>query len=228
VTAAVTVRNTRREDFDGVQALCKKVYPWLRPWPTEYLESHLEVFPEGQFVALEPDGTIVGMSASLIITWHDYDLSGSYKEFIGSGKFANHDPENGRTLYGAEIMTDPALRGRGIGKALYAARRELCRSLALPRIRAGGRLPDYHKYADELTPEQFVIEVVNKRLADPTLGFQLSQGFRVFAVISDYMADPESLGFAALIEWINREAATPDDYARRDPRFEPPAGLWPE
>lgn len=223
------MRNTRREDFDAVQGLCKKVYPWLGPWPIEYLTSHLEVFPEGQFVAEEAGtGAIVGMSASLIIAWDDYELSGSYKDFIGSGRFSNHDPVAGRTLYGAEIMTDPELRGRGIGKALYAARRELCRSLGLPRIRAGGRLPNYHSCADELTAEQFVIEVVGKRLDDPTLGFQLAQGFRVFAVVSDYMQDPESLGFAALIEWINREVATDADCARRDPRFEPPPGLWPE
>ena len=29
------------------------------------LNNHLEIFPEGQFVAVEPDGTIVGSAALL-------------------------------------------------------------------------------------------------------------------------------------------------------------------
>ncbi len=30
--------------------------------------SHLNVFPEGQFVAVEPDGTVVGSASTLIVT----------------------------------------------------------------------------------------------------------------------------------------------------------------
>ena len=36
--------------------------------------------------------------------------------------FVNHDPENGHTLYGAEIMVRPGVQGRGIGKKLYRRR----------------------------------------------------------------------------------------------------------
>jgi len=35
--------------------------------------------------------------------------------------------------------------------------------------------------------------------------------------------DPESLGCAALIEWINHEVARPEDTADRNPRFLRPA-----
>lgn len=58
---------------------------------------------------------------------------------------------------------------------------------------------------------------------DPTLSFQLHLGFRVTGVIGNYFPDdPESRGFAAIIEWLNDEVADPADHRRGDPRFAPP------
>ena len=66
--------------------------------------------------------------------------------------FTNHDPENGRTLYGAEIMVHPACQGLGVGSRLYEARESLVRERGLLRIRAGARLRDYARYADSEPP----------------------------------------------------------------------------
>lgn len=117
-------------------------------------------------------------------------------------------------------MVDPELRGLGIGKLLYAARRDLVKRLGLLRIRAGARLRGYSKVAGRMTAEQYTIEIVQGRLTDPTLSFQLKQGFEVLAVVSDYLRhDLESLGHASVIEWMNADVATPADVANRDPRF---------
>ena len=137
--ADVLVRNTRPDDFDGIVALTRRVYPDSVPWSKEQLSSHLAVFPEGQFVALE-DAVIVGMAASLIVLWDDYHFEATWRDFTASGTFKNHDPARGRTLYGAEVMVDPERQGAGIGTALYSARRDLCVRLGLRRIRAGARL----------------------------------------------------------------------------------------
>jgi hypothetical protein len=57
-------------------------------------------------------------------------------------------------------------------------------------------------------------------LNDPTVSFQLSQGFHILAVVEGYLRhDPESLGWAAVIEWINERVATPEDWRHRDPKF---------
>ena len=54
--------------------LCGCVYPNEAPWTPEQLASHLRVFPEGQFVALDREGDrVVGMSANLIVRWARYD-----------------------------------------------------------------------------------------------------------------------------------------------------------
>jgi len=219
----VIVRNTRAEDFVGVIELTAAVYPQSPPWKQAQLASHLAIFPDGQFVAEDTaSGRIVGMSASLVVRWDDYDLTMSWRDFTAGGMFTNHDPETGHTLYGAEVMCHPDLQGRGVGSKLYDARRELVLSLGLLRIRAGSRLRGYHRHADRLTPEAYVTAVVAGEIRDPTLSFQLHRGFRVLAVVPDYLHhEPESLGHAAIIEWLNPEVARPEDWAGRDPRFEP-------
>lgn len=215
----VLVRPTQPRDFDGITTLCTRVYQ-STPWQPSQLRSHLRVFPEGQFVAEDAEtGRIVGMAASLIVLWDDYDIDVNWKTITDNGYFTNHDP-NGHTLYGAEVMTDPDIRGRGVGKALYAARRTLTRLLRLLRIRAGSRLRGYHRYADRMSVEEYVERVVAGEIGDPTLTFQLRQRFRVIAVARGYLQhDPESHGHAAVIEWINHEVAKHRHYANRNTRF---------
>ena len=134
---AVRVRPTTPADFDGIIAITGDVYPGAPAWTREQLASHLRVFPEGQFVAERTDDArVVGMSASLIVLWDDYELTTSWRDFTAAGMFTNHDPQRGRTLYGAEIMVHPAAQGCGVGSRLYAVREELVRRRGLLRIRA--------------------------------------------------------------------------------------------
>lgn len=213
--AEIEVR-TRPEDFDGIIAMCRRVSPGSMPWSVTQLASHLRVFPDGQFVALQ-DGVVVGMAASLIVLWDDYDFSTSWRDFTASGMFTNHDPARGRTLYGAEVMIDPDTQGAGVGIRLYEARPALVMRLGLRRIRAGARLRGYHRCATQMRAEEYVEQVARGELTDPTLSFQLHRGFRVLAVVSSYLRhDPESLGWAAVIEWLNPDA--PENRAVANPQ----------
>lgn len=211
----------RREDFAALQRLCARVYPDSPVWTDEQLDSHLAVFPEGQLVAEESaSGAIVGMASSLIVVWDDYEFGSEWRTWTAGGFFTNHDPGRGRTLYGAEVMVDPTRQRQGIGARLYAARRELVRRLGLRRIRAGARLRGYGAWAGTLTPTEYVRCVAMGELRDPTLTFQLREGFEVVAVVGGYLRhDRESLGWAAVIEWLNSEVASPADSRGRDPRF---------
>jgi GNAT superfamily N-acetyltransferase len=220
----VEVRTTQREDFDRVIELCERVYPGSPAWRIEQLESHLKVFPEGQFVAVDQDsGEVLGMASSLIVLWADYEMRGNWLTFTDHGMFTNHDP-SGRTLYGAEILVNPAIQRRGVGSKLYAARFDLTRRLGLLRIRAAARLRGYGRYASEMNAVEYVVKVVRGELKDPTLSFQLRHGFEVLAVVDSYLRnDDESRNFAAVIEWVNPEIATPEDVRGRDPRYARPA-----
>ncbi|HSG00311.1 MAG TPA: GNAT family N-acetyltransferase [Vicinamibacterales bacterium] len=204
----IEVRNTTAADFPQIAELSRRIYPDNPPWKESQLASHLQVFPEGQLVAVDRGtGQVVGMAASLIVLWDDYDAGTSWRDFTEMGTFANHDPENGHTLYGAEVMVHPDYQGKGVGSKLYAARRELAKRLGLWRIRAGARLRGYHRYSSSLSPEGYVEKVKRDEIRDPTLSFQLHRGFKVLTVVQGYLSqDHESLGHAAVIEWINPDA----------------------
>jgi hypothetical protein len=67
----VIVRNTQPEDVPKIVDLQKESFPYLARygniWHPEELESHLHIFPQGQFVAVEPDGMVVGSASTLIV-----------------------------------------------------------------------------------------------------------------------------------------------------------------
>jgi ribosomal protein S18 acetylase RimI-like enzyme len=208
------VRDLQPADFAAVQGLSRKIYPDAAPWNYEQLSSHLRIFPEGQFVAEdESSGRVVGYAASLIVFWDDYVMSDSWRDFTDHGMFTNHDPENGRTLYAADVMVDPDCQGRGVGKLIYQARERLLRDKRLLRIRAGARLQGYHRYHAEMSPEAYVERVIDGEISDATLSFQLKRGFKALGVVHGYMRhDPLSMGYAAVIEYLNEDVAGPEDY----------------
>ena len=215
-----TVSCTQSTDVAEIIELCRRVYPASPPWTDAPLRSHLDCFPDGQLVARGADGRLAGMAASLIVRWDEYDTMGSWRDFTASGTFQNHDPVNGRTLYGAEVMVDPAVQGMGAGSALYRARRALAERLGLLRIRAGARLAGYGGVSQEMTPWEYVLDVAAARRRDPTLSFQLGRGFHVFDVVHGYLQhDPASRGWAALIQWINPAVAERADYGVADSRL---------
>ncbi len=206
----IAVRPVRAEDLDALAAISAKVYQW--PWTPRELARPMNLWPQGQLAAVtDPRDEPVGMALGLLVNAADYELTADWSTMTAHGRFTNHDPA-GDTLYAAEVMVDPDVRGLGIGKKLYAARRALARQLKLRRIRAGSRLRGYRQYAQVLTPAQYAIKVVRGEIGDPTLSFQLKQGFKVLAVTPGYLpGDPDSLGYAAIIEWLNPRRARKSD-----------------
>ncbi|MCA9272067.1 MAG: GNAT family N-acetyltransferase, partial [Phycisphaerales bacterium] len=206
----IQIRNTAPEHFQGISEIASLIYPDITPWNDEYLKSHLAVFPQGQFVAIEQgSGLVVGVCSGLVLDWDSQPDTSSWNALTASGYYTNHDPIEGGTLFASDVMVRPGFQGQGIGRLLYQQGRfNLARQLGLTRVVAGSRLRGYHRYADKMSPVDYTIEVVRGRLNDPTLSFQLHLGFRVSSVIPGYFTgDPESLGYAAIIEWYNDEVA---------------------
>ena len=192
-----------KADIPGVIALQRRAFPKMPPWKSHQLEDHLTIFPEGQVVALDGSGRVVGSASSLIVRWADFDASASWEQITADGAFTTHDL-GGDTLYGAEIMVDPEARGMGVGSKLYEARKEIARAFNVKSMIAGGRIPGYGAVAHQMGPEAYVAEVVAGLRKDQVLSFQLANGFRVKGVIPSYLAeDAASCGYATLIEWVN-------------------------
>ena len=103
------IRQMTFGDISAVIQLQLHAFPGQAPWRPEQLERHLEVFPEGQLVAADPTGRIVGSASSLLIDWDDYAESANWSSITGDGTFDTHNPL-GKTLYGADMGVDPEAR----------------------------------------------------------------------------------------------------------------------
>jgi predicted amidohydrolase/GNAT superfamily N-acetyltransferase len=203
---SIYIRQIEHEDIPHLIEMNKKAFPLMAEenvvWSERQLMNHLRLFPQGQLAAVI-DGVIVGATASLIVNiGRDPYRAHTYGGITDGGYFHNHD-STGDTLYGADVYVDPDCQGRGIGAALYEARRRLCKSLNLQRILAGGRLSSYDEAPGELSPEAYVQQVIEGKIRDRVLSFQLREGFTVRGILCNYITDPMSRNYASLIEWLN-------------------------
>lgn len=178
----ITIRNTRSEDIPKIVNLQKESFPYLAQygniWHPSELESHLHVFPEGQFCA-ELNGEVVASATSLIVTLNPEYLEHTWKQITYDGMLTNHNPK-GDSLYGADISTHPKVRHEGIGKMLYNKRKDL-------------------EYAEK---------VIKGELRDLVLSFELENGFKFIKILPNYLNDIRSLNNASFIEWINPNYST--------------------
>jgi predicted amidohydrolase/GNAT superfamily N-acetyltransferase len=211
----IIVRNTRYEDIDEIVELAKIGYgiPEIAFTKQQY-ESHLQIFPEGQ-ICVEYKGKIIGACSSLIVNFDEYGENHTLKEISGGGYIRNHNPQ-GVNLYGIDIVVHPDYRNMKIGRRLYEARRELCKKFNLKSIIFGGRIPNYHKYADQMSAEEYVKQVMEKKIYDPVLTFQVMNGFELRKVMSNYLTeDKDSCQYATLMEWVNVDYRPDSDYLYR-------------
>ncbi|MCO6480987.1 MAG: GNAT family N-acetyltransferase [Phaeodactylibacter sp.] len=213
----IELRNLELSDYREIKASMIEAYSDIEEpqWKEEEIRTLTEKFPEGQFVILA-DGKVVGGALSIIVDYASLDENHSYDEITGfkardnrrqeeTGyySFDTHKPE-GDVLYGIDVFVHPAYRGLRLGRRLYDARKELCERLNLRGIVFGGRIPNYGKYADKLTPREYMRKVRHKEIHDPVLSFQLSNDFHAKKVLKGYLPEDESsLEYAVLLEWDN-------------------------
>lgn len=204
VTLHIDVVNLQPEHIPALVRLQRISFPTLTE--SELLSAaqyrkHLELFPEGQFVALT---TVAGKripvgSTATFRTDFDFDhIQHTFLDAVADGWLTNHDPD-GDWLYGADMSVHPKFRGMRIGRRLYEARQSLARRLNLRGEIAGALLPGYQRHADRLSVAQYVLRVHQARLNDPTLSMQLHNGFQVKGILYNHISDPRSNNCATLI-----------------------------
>jgi predicted amidohydrolase/GNAT superfamily N-acetyltransferase len=171
-------------------------------WRENHIKTLTEKFPEGQ-VILKVNGEIAGAALSIILDYNAFDEHHDYSEITGNFTFDTHT-SNGDVLYGIDVFIKPKFRGLRLGRRLYDYRKELCERLNLRGIAFGGRIPNYNKYKDTLSPKEYIEKVKRKEIHDPVLNFQISNDFHPTKVLTGYLeGDKESGEFAVLLEWDN-------------------------
>src|SRR6187200_139628 len=201
----VTIRNIRLDDIDKVLRLQEVSFADMASygmvWPASYLKKHVHIFPEGQLCA-EINGEIVASASRLVIMLKSQYSEHTWHEITGHGLFTTHDPK-GDTLYGADISTHPKFQRKGIGTMLYNVRKNLAITMNLRRIVIGGRLFNYYKYANKLSAIEYSRKVIEGKIGDPVLSFQLRNGFKFIKVLPDYLYDRRSMNYSNFLEWLN-------------------------
>ena len=199
----VELRNLHMEDYDQLAGSFKRIYGNSDVfWTHKQIKKLIDIFPEGQVVVIA-DNQIVGCALSIIV---DYDMvkgDHTYAQVTGNETFNTHNPQ-GNILYGIEVFIHPGYRGLRLGRRMYEYRKELCEKLNLKAIMFGGRIPNYHKYADKMRPKEYIEKVRSREIYDPVLNFQLSNDFHVRRIIRNYLPnDEESKHYACLLQWDN-------------------------
>lgn len=171
-------------------------------WKRDHIKTLINKFPEGQ-VVVKVNGEIAGCALSIIVDYDQFEDGHTYKEVTGDYSFRTHTSKGDR-LYGIDVFIKSEFRGLRIGRRLYDYRKELCEKLNLKGIAFGGRIPNFHKYQDEMTPKEYIQKVRDKEIHDPVLNFQLSNDFHPSMVLKNYLeGDEESGEYAVLLEWDN-------------------------
>jgi len=171
-------------------------------WTEHHIRTLLERFPEGQ-VVIKVNESVAGCALCILVDHQDFDRNHTYREITADYTFDSHKPE-GDLLYGIDIFIKPDFRGLRLGRRLYDYRKELCEKMNLRGIVFGGRIPNYHKYSDEISPREYIDKVRRKEIDDPVLNFQISNDFHPARIIKGYLeGDTASEEYAVLLEWDN-------------------------
>lgn len=198
------------DDYDQLKSLMIDAYSNMADayWREKHIKKLIRLFPEGQ-VVIKVDDVLAGCALSIIVDYEDFGDDHTYKEITGNYTFDTHNSK-GDYLYGIDVFIKSEFRGLRLGRRLYDYRKELCEKLNLKGILFGGRLPNYHRFADLYSPKDYIQLVRSREIHDPVLNFQLSNDFHVRKIIKNYLeGDEDSKEYAALLEWINIYHAQP-------------------
>jgi len=159
--------------------------------------KHMELFEEGQFVALDGDN-VVGATATIRLNFDLNHVDHTFADIIQGGWLTSHQ-RDGVWLYGADVSVRPEYRGRGLATALYAARHEVVWRLKLKGQVTAGMIPGYGALKETMPAEQYYEDVVAGRIRDPTLSMQMNVGFEPRGLLANYLNDPVCDNYSVLL-----------------------------
>jgi GNAT superfamily N-acetyltransferase len=193
LAGGLVVHRTGPAHADQLEELQRIVFPTLAPderFLARHYLRHVELFPEGQFCVVdEASDRVVGMTSTIRMDFDFAHPGHTFAEVIQGGWLTSHQP-SGQWLYGADIGTHPAYRGRGVARALSAARHETVRGLGLLGQLTVGMPSGYGAVKDAMTAEQYYAELVAGTRRDPTISAQRAIGFELRGLIPGYINDP--------------------------------------
>lgn len=157
--------------------------------------------PEGNIVAVLPDGRICGYTAFCYLDYEAYEAEGRCTWYDLSG-----DGTASTNVFGA-----PDIFGINLGCASWAPRGasqgllvEVVKSGIRRRVRRGvlgARLPRYHRFADKMSAAEYAKAEKRPGVAlDPELRYYYDFGMKPVRLVENYFVDPESKDWGMIVE----------------------------
>ena len=200
------IRRAAVDDVHQIMNVEKLAWPDGLTATEAMFRSRIETFPEGVLVAeTPPDRTLIGVVVAEII---NYDLQSptnkTWYELTDNGNIRKTHDTRGQVLFGVDLSVVPAAQGRGIATHLLDEIGKLVLRRNLPYAMLGGRIPGFHKYAQEMSVEDYVKKTLpSGEFLDPELNFYIEAGLDVVKIVPNYFKDPESLDYGILLKYKN-------------------------
>lgn len=211
-----TIRNAGIPDLRGALDLERKVWGAMAASDSQ-LSNRFKIYPQGQFIVLDPDERFSGMVNSFRCKEAELqkrlreptgNFQDKWNQLTDNGAFQNvHDP-GGNVLFLANLSTLPREKTSALTRAelghslmnqifLHAKQSGLSKIYGLTRLNG---FAEYQRKKPQATVQDYVAAVERNELRDPALSFHLRMGAKVLSPVANAMAlDNDSLGWGALI-----------------------------
>ena len=183
--------------LEELQLVCFPTLADEERFKQRHFLKHIELFDEGQFVALDGD-IVVGATATLRLNFDLNHVDHTFGDIIQGGWLTSHEPD-GAWLYGADVSVRPEYRGRGLATALYAARQEVVWKLKLKGQVTAGMIPGFSAVKNSMSAEEYYEGVLAGRIRDPTVSMQMNVGFEPRGLLTNYLNDPVCDNYSVLL-----------------------------
>lgn len=198
---SIQIRHTLPQHAAALEQLQHIVFPNLADdelLKEEHYLKHLQIFPEGQLVAL--DGVkVIGATTTMRYDFDvEFPVHHTFAETVAGGWLTKHQPD-GEWLYGIDVSVHPDYRGRGIAKAFYTIRNAIAREQGCKGQLTVGMLNGYYQYKDEMSIDEYYLKVKDHEIFDPTVSVQEKIGFEITGLMKDYLNDPTCGNAGAII-----------------------------
>lgn len=204
----VVIRSFRLADVGAYLAIQETAWDETMAAAEAKLAERFRIFPKGLLVA-EQDGQVVGCATFVRIPDYDELLKPSWEDITDNGWCTTHT-EDGNFLFGVDLSVAKGA-SRLTAPMLFMSAMELSMRLGVEAVLWGGRMPRYHKVADQMTPHEYLFSKTKTgRYIDPEVQlYSRIPGVEIRGVIPEYFKDFESLNNGVLLRWANPIARYP-------------------
>lgn len=199
----IKIRQAKIEDIPEILEVEKKAWGEEGAATEGMFKSRIKVFPEGTLVA-EVDGKIAGVVCTERVNYNPQKDSYTWYEITDNGFVRNSHKPDGNTIYGVDMSVSPSSQNFGVGTKLLECIAKLAIKYNIKQGMLGGRIPDYYKYSDKMSAEEYINTTIDsKKSLDPEINFYKKAGLKIVKIIPNYYKDPESLNYGVLLLWEN-------------------------